>query len=110
MLQGVELGRVDVPLHRIYLKSDLITGPVVVGVRHNLPVEGVSMLLGNDLAKNKVVAEPIVTNNPDVVLDSNDDIDLYPCTCIMCCYQGLTKKTQSDDSLETESKDIPIDF
>ena len=32
------------PLHRIYLKSDLITGPVVVGVLHNLPVEGVLML------------------------------------------------------------------
>ncbi|VDI32217.1 Hypothetical predicted protein [Mytilus galloprovincialis] len=27
LLQGVELGCIDVPLHRIYLKSDLITGP-----------------------------------------------------------------------------------
>ena len=44
LLQGVELGCVNVPLHRIYLKSDLITEPVVVGVRHDLPVEGVSML------------------------------------------------------------------
>ncbi|VDI69364.1 Hypothetical predicted protein [Mytilus galloprovincialis] len=61
LLQGVELGCcIDVPLHRIYLKSDLITGPVVVGVRPNLPVEGVTLLLGNDLARNKVVAEPIV--------------------------------------------------
>ena len=107
LLQGVELGRVDVPLHRIYLKSDLITGPVIVGVRHNLPVEGVSMLLGNDLAKNKVVAEPIVTHNPDVVLDSNDDTDLYP-SCVVT--RAMAKKTQSDDSLETESKDIPIDL
>jgi hypothetical protein len=32
------------------IKSDLITGPVIVGVRHNLPFEGVSLLLGNDLA------------------------------------------------------------
>ncbi|VDI53681.1 Hypothetical predicted protein [Mytilus galloprovincialis] len=64
LLQGVELGCIDVPLHRIYLKSDLITGPVVVGVRPNLPVEGVTLLLGNDLARNKVVAEPIVTSEP----------------------------------------------
>ncbi|VDI36073.1 Hypothetical predicted protein [Mytilus galloprovincialis] len=42
LLQGVELGCIDVPLHRIYLKSDLITGPVIVGVRPNLPVEGVT--------------------------------------------------------------------
>ncbi|VDI40041.1 Hypothetical predicted protein [Mytilus galloprovincialis] len=62
LLQGVELGCIDVPLHRIYLKSDLITGPVIVGVRPNLPVEGVTLLLGNDLARNKVVAEPIVTS------------------------------------------------
>ncbi|VDH99820.1 Hypothetical predicted protein, partial [Mytilus galloprovincialis] len=61
LLQGVELGCIDVPLHRIYLKSDLITGPVIVGVRPNLPVEGVTLLLGNDLARNKVVAKPIVT-------------------------------------------------
>ncbi|VDI50321.1 Hypothetical predicted protein [Mytilus galloprovincialis] len=38
LLQGVELGCIDVPLHRIYLKSDLITGPVIVGVRPNLPL------------------------------------------------------------------------
>ncbi|VDI75278.1 Hypothetical predicted protein [Mytilus galloprovincialis] len=62
VLQGVELGCIDVPLHRIYLSSDLITGPVIVGVRPNLPVEGVTLLLGNDLARNKVVAEPIVTS------------------------------------------------
>jgi hypothetical protein len=50
LLQGVELDCFNVPLYRIYLKSDLITGPVIVGVRHNLPFEGDSLLLGNDLA------------------------------------------------------------
>ena len=69
-----------------------------MGVRHNLPLEGVSMLLGNDLAKNKVV----VSQNPDVVLDSNDDTELYP-SCVVT--RAMAKKTQSDDSL-----DIPIDL
>ncbi|VDH97949.1 Hypothetical predicted protein [Mytilus galloprovincialis] len=84
LLQGVELGCIDVPLHRIYLKSDLITGPVIVGVRPNLPVEGVTLLLGNDLARNKVVAEPIVTSEPvvDVKLPE-DDAELYPA---LCCH------------------------
>ncbi|CAC5410428.1 unnamed protein product [Mytilus coruscus] len=83
LLQGVELGCIDVPLHRIYLKSDLITGPVVVGVRPNLPVEGVSLLLGNDLARNKVVAEPIVTSEPVVDVKSpEDDAELYP-ACVV---------------------------
>ncbi|VDI41137.1 Hypothetical predicted protein [Mytilus galloprovincialis] len=84
LLQGVELGCIDVPLHRIYLKSDLITGPVIVGVRPNLPVEGVTLLLGNDLARNKVVAEPIVTSEPvvDVKLPE-DDAELYPACVVL---------------------------
>lgn len=41
LLQGVELGVINVPLHRICLKSDLITGPVTVRVRPTLPVPGV---------------------------------------------------------------------
>jgi hypothetical protein len=54
------------------IKSDLITGPVIVGVRHNLPFEGVSLLLGNDLAGIKVVAEHIVTNEPAVDAETSD--------------------------------------
>ncbi|KAL5009579.1 hypothetical protein ScPMuIL_011884, partial [Solemya velum] len=54
LLQGVELGFVNVPLHCVYLKSDLVTGPVTIGVRPELPIEGVSLILGNDLAGEKV--------------------------------------------------------
>lgn len=50
LIQGVELGFVKVPLHEIGLRSDLVSGNVVVGVRPTLPVKGVSLLLGNDLA------------------------------------------------------------
>ncbi|CAC5371239.1 unnamed protein product [Mytilus coruscus] len=100
LLQGVELGCIDVPLHRIYLKSDLIPGPVVVGVRHNLPVEGVSLLLGNDLARNKVVAEPIVTSEPDVDVKSpEDDAELYP-TCVVT--RAMARKQQNEDLQEDQ--------
>ena len=79
LLQGVELGVIDVPLHKIYLKSDLITGPVIVGVRPTMSVQGVSLLLGNDLAGGKVVADSIVCAKitSDVASDDEDD-DLYP--------------------------------
>lgn len=56
LIQSVELGVINVPLHIMCLKSDLITGPVTVGVRPTLPVPGVSLLLGNDLAGGKVVS------------------------------------------------------
>ncbi|VDI02099.1 Hypothetical predicted protein [Mytilus galloprovincialis] len=103
LLEGVELGCIDVPLHRIYLKSDLITGPVIVGVRPNLPVEGVTLLLGNDLARNKVVAEPIVTSEPVVDVKSpEDDAELYP-ACVVT--RAMARKQQDEDLQEN-----PFDY
>ena len=64
LIQGVECGFVNVPLHNIYLSSDLVKGPVAVGIRQTLPFKGVHLLLGNDLAGDKVVVNPLVTNTP----------------------------------------------
>lgn len=46
------------------LKSGLVSESVMVGVRAALPVEGVSLLLGNGLAVGKVTADPILTFKP----------------------------------------------
>ncbi|VDI17675.1 Hypothetical predicted protein [Mytilus galloprovincialis] len=76
----------------------LITGPVVVGVRPNLPVEGVTLLLGNDLARNKVVAEPIVTSEPVVDVKSpEDDAELYP-ACVVT--RAMARKQQNENLQE----------
>ncbi|VDI72326.1 Hypothetical predicted protein [Mytilus galloprovincialis] len=100
LLQGVELGCINVPLHRIYLKSDLITGPGIVGVRPNLPVEGVTLLLGNDLARNKVVTEPIVTSEPSGgVKLPEDDAELYP-ACVVT--RAMARKQQDEDLQENQ--------
>ena len=45
LIQGVECGFVNVPLHNIYLSSDLVSGPVAVGIRPSLPFKGVHLLL-----------------------------------------------------------------
>ena len=36
LIQCVECGLVDVPLHNIYLSSDLVNGPVAVGIRQKV--------------------------------------------------------------------------
>jgi hypothetical protein len=59
LIQGVECGLAKVPLHHVNLPSDLASGPVTVGVRSVLPVDGVHLLLGNALAGDKVVVNPI---------------------------------------------------
>lgn len=48
-------------LHTVYLDSELVKGPVVVGVKDEFPVEGMSLIFGNDLAGGKVLL------NPDVI-------------------------------------------
>ena len=62
IIQSVECGFVNVPLYNIYLSSDLVTGPVIVGIRPSLPFKGVHLLLGYDLAGDKVVVNPLLTN------------------------------------------------
>ena len=43
------MGVLEVPLH-VNIKSSLINGNIKIGMRPSLPVEGISLILGNDLA------------------------------------------------------------
>ncbi|XP_062567274.1 uncharacterized protein LOC134229543 [Saccostrea cucullata] len=83
LIQGVELGLVKVPLHVIDLKSDLVSGSVVVGVRPTLPVKGVSLLLGNDLAGGRVVPDPIICEKPSLIGEvEEENKELFPSCAI----------------------------
>ena len=64
--------KIYVPLHKVKLVSDLVTGSVVVGTRPTLPIKGVSLLLGNDLAGGKVVADPKVTSKPITLVSTEN--------------------------------------
>ena len=82
LIQGLECRFVNVPLHNIYLSSDLVKGPVADGIRQTLPFKGVHLLLGNALAGDKVVVNPLVTDtscmdqSPDPI--EQELSDLYP--------------------------------
>ena len=54
----------NLPLHNIFLYSELVTGPVAVGIRSSLPFDGIHLLLGNDLAGAKVVEYTLVSDKP----------------------------------------------
>ena len=85
----------DVETHldesKVNLKSDLISGTVTIGVRPQLPVKGVSMLLGNDLAGKKVLPEPIVSTKPCLTEVTNDDTEseIYPSCAVT---RAMSKK------------------
>ncbi len=65
LVLGIEMRCVNVPLHTAYLKSDIVRGVVNLAVRQDLPVEGVDLILGNDLAGGTVFPRPIVTHMPN---------------------------------------------
>ena len=64
LISGVEMGALEVPLHEVNIKSSLINGNIVIGMRPSLPVEGISLILGNDLAGEKVMVDPRVVEKP----------------------------------------------
>lgn len=53
---GMWMAIIPVPVHRLKLTFGLVSGEVKVEVRPALPAEGVDLILGNDLARNKVWA------------------------------------------------------
>ena len=89
--QGIEGGCVN-------LVSDLVTGSVVVGTRPTLPIKGVSLLWGNDLAGGKVVADPKVTSKP-ITLVSTEKLEevitgIFPFCAVTRFMAKKPKKNQ----------------
>ena len=73
LIQGVESKVVSVPLHIVNIHTPLASGPVMVGVMNSLPVEEISLILGNDLAGDRVMADPCVCPKPCLSIDPDED-------------------------------------
>ena len=101
LIQGVECGFINVPLHNIYLSSDLVTGLMAVGSRPSLPFKGVHLLLGNDLAGDKVVVDPLLSNTPcvDQLPDpiEQEIPDLYPSCAVT---RAMAKKANQNNGMQ----------
>ena len=102
LVRGIEMGYVNVPLHKVALSSELITGNVVVGVRPSLPVEGVAMLLGNDLAGGKVFPCPIVSpqSSGDDDQMSADYPEVFPSSVVTRAMAQRVKDDNPDDVVD----------
>ena len=97
------------PLHGMYLPLDLVNGPVADGIRQTLPFKGFHLLLGNDLAGDKVVVNPLVTDMP-CIHQSPDPIeqelpDLYPSCAVT---RAMAKKVMLTEN--QSDVDLPDSF
>ena len=87
------------------MSSDLVNGPVAVGIRQTLPFKGVHLLLGNDLAGDKVVVNPLITDTP--CMDQSPDPieqelpDLYTSCAVTraMAKKAMLAENQSDVDL-----------
>lgn len=53
-MRGMGLNVLSVPMHKLILECGFVKGEVTIGVRPALPVQGVHILLGNQLAGSHV--------------------------------------------------------
>ena len=111
LIRGVELGFSCVPLHQVFLQSDLVSGPIIVGVQPTLPVEGVSLLLGNDLAGSKVMADPCLSSCLPCVSDSTswEIPGLFP-TCAVTRAMAKQAEKQSLSLANNQAKSQVVDL
>ena len=101
LIKGVGGDYKPVPLQKVYLKSDLVTGPVEVGIVSEIPVEGVDMLLGNDLAGDRVKADPHMCKEPSAEKEdsdkkSQDDQEMYQ-ACVVTRSMKMKEKQETNE-------------
>ena len=107
-IQGIGLAPVSVPLYTVYLRSGLVTGPVVVGARPILPVQGISLLLGNDLAGSKVIPGLAVDNKPKLTKDVDKLDTLIPgffLACVVTRAAARQAASKSNHTTQSEQSD-----
>lgn len=91
-VRGIEMTPMLVPLRRVHLLSELVTADVVVvGVRTSLPIPGVSLILGNDIAGARVYSSSDVASPPIVcpVPETPGASDLGNVIILMCFQHAL---------------------
>ncbi len=102
LIRGIGLQTLSVPLHNVFLQSDLVNRSVVMGVRPSLPVEGVSVILGNNLAGDRVWSDvtspPVVTTCPTSLGDM-DISQQHPEVFVSCALTRAMSKKITDDRL-----------
>ena len=105
LLQGIEMGCEPAPLHSVHINTPLVTGQVVVALRPSLPFEGISVILGNDLAGGRILAHPRVTLVP--IVETPDELtQRYPQVFPACAVtRAMSKRLQEDvPCILTETK------
>lgn len=106
LILGICMDVMSVPPHQLFLQSDLLQGEVEVGVRPCLPVEGIQVILGNDLAGNRVwkdcSSHLVVTPSPIIHEVKNEEHSSFITTVLLSCAvtRAMSKKQEITDKCD----------
>ena len=82
LLQRLDPGFHNVSLHHIKLKSNFVTRQVVVVVGPTLPMEDIALLFVIDMAGDKVIMAPIISEDPSY---EGNELKKYRDLSCICC-------------------------
>ena len=105
LLQGVHPGFHSVPLyHHINLKSNVVSGQAVDGVRPTLSIQYISLLFAIDLAGAKVLMDPVVSEKASYEENELDNAGVFP----VCAVTLATKRPLAEEETLLQSGIIEI--
>ena len=97
LIHDVNGGTQSVPLFRVNLQCELISGDVIVGIVPFLPMDGVSFLLGNDLAGGRVSVLPVLSEVPVCDQQTENLADEFPGIFLACVVtRAQARKAESE--------------
>lgn len=95
VLRGIEMGYIPYPVHRIHIQSKLVTGFFPVAVCPALPVKGITLLMGNDIAGGKVTPALEVLDAPQCLEPARLSQVSFP-LCVVTRAQARKADVASD--------------
>ncbi|KAJ4920941.1 hypothetical protein JOQ06_023085 [Pogonophryne albipinna] len=106
LMRGMEMGLIPVQRHTVVLDCELVRGVVSIGVRPALPLDGVQMILGNDLAGSAVwagVPPPVVISRPLASVEPDESGVQFPSVSPVYTVTRAQSRRMSTDLPVSES-------
>lgn len=112
LMRGMGLNVEPVPLHSLCIDCGLVQGEVAMGVRPELPIRGVDVILGNGLAGSRVWAggppPPIVSSSPIVTGNLDENAQCFPEVFIACAVTRVRSRAQQEPEKGEEVNEIDV--
>uniref|UniRef100_A0A8C6LK80 Gypsy retrotransposon integrase-like protein 1 n=1 Tax=Nothobranchius furzeri TaxID=105023 RepID=A0A8C6LK80_NOTFU len=100
LLQGIEMKSLPAQVHRVHLECQLVSGCFDVAICDHLPVNGVDVLLGNDVAGGKVLPLLEVVPQPQAEhVNCASDSHFYPACAVTRSQTQNNADIQLNDSV-----------